>query len=163
MNNNISNERKKFIKKAKREKFLVFFTQIAVLISFLLLWEYLANAKIIDSFITSQPTRILKTFLNLTSNNLLTHIRVTVYETAVGFCLGTFLGFIISIILWWSKFLAKVSEPFLVVLNSLPKVALRTSYYNLGRGRNSCNYCYGCCNFPCCNYIRKFKWIFKNW
>ncbi len=105
MNNNISNERKKFIKKAKREKFLVFFfTQIAVLISFLLLWEYLANAKIIDSFITSQPTRILKTFLNLTSNNLLTHIRVTVYETAVGFCLGTFLGFIIAIILWWSKF-----------------------------------------------------------
>ena len=161
MNNNISNERKKFIKKAKREKFLVFFTQIAVLISFLLLWEYLANAKIIDSFITSQPTRILKTFLNLTSNNLLTHIRVTVYETAVGFCLGTFLGFIIAIILWWSKFLAKVSEPFLVVLNSLPKVALRTSNYYLGRSWNGSNYYYGACHIFNCYDFRDLKWIFK--
>lgn len=162
MNNNISNERKKFIKKAKREKFLVFFTQIAVLISFLLLWEYLANAKIIDSFITSQPTRILKTFLNLTSNNLLTHIRVTVYETAVGFCLGTFLGFIIAIILWWSKFLAKVSEPFLVVLNSLPKVALRSYYNYMGKFWHFCYYCYGYCNFFNRNNIRNFKWLFKN-
>lgn len=56
------------------------------------------------------------------------------------------MGIFIAILLWWSNFFAKVSEPFLVVLNSLPKVALRTSYYNLGRGRNSCNYCYGCCN-----------------
>ena len=62
--------------------------------------------------------------MNLTSNNLLMHTRVTVYETIVGFGLGTMLGVGIAIILWWSKFLAKVAEPYLVVLNSLPKVAL---------------------------------------
>ena len=62
--------------------------------------------------------------MDLTSNNLLKHIGVTVYETIVGFLLGTFLGIVIAIILWWSDFLSKVSEPFLVVLNSLPKVAL---------------------------------------
>lgn len=84
----------------------------------------MANANVIDSFITSQPSRIFKTFMNLASNNLLTHTKVTVYETILGFGLGTILGVGIAIILWWSKFLAKVAEPYLVVLNSLPKVAL---------------------------------------
>ena len=91
---------------------------------FLGIWELCARNGIIDSFITSQPSRILKTLMDLTSNNLLKHIGVTVYETIVGFLLGTFLGIIIAIILWWSDFLSKVAEPFLVVLNSLPKVAL---------------------------------------
>ena len=84
----------------------------------------LANKGIIDSFITSQPSRMLKTFMNLSQNYLLKHLGVTVYETMVGFLAGTALGIIIAIILWSSKFLSKVAEPFLVVLNSLPKIAL---------------------------------------
>ena len=123
-NKKISNERKNYLKKVKTKNVLVIFTQLAILVGFLSIWETLANAKVIDSFITSQPSRIWNTFINLTSNDLLKHIKVTVYETAVGFGLGTIMGVIIAIILWWSKFLAKVSEPFLVVLNSLPKVAL---------------------------------------
>ena len=120
----ISAERKKYIKKEKTKKFLILTTQILILVGFLGIWEILANAKIIDSFITSQPSRIWNTFINLTSNDLIKHIKVTAYETVIGFGFGTILGVIIAIILWWSKFLAKVSEPFLVVLNSLPKVAL---------------------------------------
>ena len=120
----MSKERKKYLNKLKLDRFLVLLTQILILVGFLAIWEALANAKIIDSFITSQPSRIFKTFLNLASNDLLKHMQVTVYETLIGFGLGTILGVGIAIILWWSKFLAKVSEPFLVVLNSLPKVAL---------------------------------------
>lgn len=120
----VSKERKKYLNKIKLDRFLVILTQILILIGFLVIWELLANAKIIDSFITSQPSRIFKTFMNLASNDLLKHMKVTIYETLVGFGLGTILGVGIAIILWWSKFLAKVSEPFLVVLNSLPKVAL---------------------------------------
>ena len=123
-NKEISNERKKYLNKIKLNKFLVIMTQVLILVGFLVIWEYLANANIIDSFITSQPSRIFKTFTNLASNDLLMHMRVTIYETFVGFGLGTLLGVGIAIILWWSKFLAKVAEPFLVVLNSLPKVAL---------------------------------------
>lgn len=123
-NKGISNERKKYLNKIKLDKFLVIVTQVLILVGFLIIWEYLAKANIIDSFITSQPSRIFKTFTNLASNDLLMHMRVTIYETFVGFGLGTILGVGIAIILWWSKFLAKVSEPFLVVLNSLPKVAL---------------------------------------
>lgn len=121
---NISNDRKKYLSKKRTEKILIKVVQFSILIGIIVLWEILANKGIIDSFIMSQPSRILKTLLNLSSNNLLEHIRVTCVETLIGFLLGTALGTLIAILLWWSKFLSKVSEPFLVVLNSLPKVAL---------------------------------------
>ena len=162
MNKLISKERKQYLSKIKKQKALVTVTQILVLIGFLALWEILADLNIIDSFITSSPSRILNTFMNLGSNDLLRHIGVTVYETVVGFSIGTVLGIIIAIILWWSNFLAKVSEPFLVVLNSLPKVALRTSNNNMGRSRNTSNNSNGSSNFISSNNIRKFEWILKN-
>ncbi len=120
----LSSDRKKYLRKIRLSKFAVFITQVSFLVFIILLWETLANLKIIDSFIASQPSRIFKTFMNLSSNDLLKHLGVTLYETIVGFTFGTLLGIIISIILWLSKFLSKVFEPFLVVLNSLPKVAL---------------------------------------
>ena len=120
----MSEERKKYLKQIKLEKILVLGSQLLLLILFLGAWEIGANRGVIDSFITSSPSRILNTFTNFSSNNLLEHIKVTLYETIIGFSLGTIMGFIIAIILWWSKFIAKVSEPYLVILNSLPKVAL---------------------------------------
>ena len=56
--------------------------------------------------------------------NLYYHIGITLYETAAGFILGTIIGTVIAVILWWSDFLAKVLDPYLVILNSLPKIAL---------------------------------------
>ena len=153
----ISKDRKEYLKKIKKRKYLILLTQILILVSFLGIWEILA-----DNFITSQPSKIFATFMNLTSNDLLKHIGVTVYETVVGFLVGTTLGIAIAIILWWSNFLSKVAEPYLVVLNSLPKVALRTNNYYLGWSRNASNYCYGSSNFFDCNNIRKPKWLFKN-
>lgn len=120
----LSEDRKKYLKKIKLRKIEILATQIFILIAFIALWEILARTGKIDSFITSQPSRILKTFFNLSSNNLLEHLRITCTETIIGFLSGTILGVIIAIILWWSPFISKVSEPFLVVLNSLPKIAL---------------------------------------
>ena len=158
----ISKERKIYLKNIKKKRVLVLLTQIMILVIFLGVWEFLANNEIIDSFITSQPSRILNTFMNLSSNDLLRHIGVTVYETVIGFLLGTFLGIFIAIILWWSDFLSKVAEPYLVVLNSLPKVALRTNNNYMGRCRNTCNYSYGSSNFFNSYNIREFEWLFKN-
>ncbi len=158
---NSSLERKVYLRKITATKVLVFGTQITLLITFIALWEILANKGIIDSFITSQPSRMLKTFMNLSKNGLLEHLGVTCYETIVGFLSGAMLGIIVAIILWWSKFLSKVAEPFLVVLNSLPKIALRTSNNNMGRSRHLGNYCNGAGYFINCYYIRDIKWIFK--
>ena len=120
----MSDERKQYLRKIRIEKVLVLGSQILVLVAFLGLWEFAANKGLIDSFITSSPSRIFKTFANFSSNDLLMHTKVTCYETIVGFILGTVMGIIIAIILWWSKFISKVVDPYLVVLNSLPKVAL---------------------------------------
>ena len=158
---NNSEERKKYLKKIRLTKILTLFTQITVAVAFVALWEILANKGVIDSFITSQPSRMLKTFMNLSQNGLLEHLGVTCYETIVGFLSGAILGVIIAIILWWSKFLSKVSEPFLVVLNSLPKIALRTGNNNMGRSRNRCNYSNGISNIFNSYNFRNIKWFFK--
>ena len=151
----MSEERKKYLRKIRTKKYLVLGTQILLLIVFLGIWEMAANSGAIDSFITSSPSRIIETFKNFASNNILEHVQVTCYETIVGFLLGTIMGIGIAIILWWSEFIAKVLDPYLVVLNSLPKVALRTNNYYMGRSRNTCNYSYGSCNIFSCYNFRK--------
>lgn len=158
----ISDDRKKYLRKKKITKISIVLTQISILIAFIVIWEISARKGLIDSFIMSQPSKILKTFINLSSNDLLMHIRVTCSETLIGFLLGTGIGIIIAIILWWSNFLSKVSEPYLVVLNSLPKVALRTCNNNMGRGRYISNNNNGNCNIFSSNYFRYFKWIYGN-
>ncbi len=162
MNKQMSKERRQYLKSKRQKQCLIWLTQIAILVGFLAIWEILADRKIIDSFIMSQPSRIWETFMNLSSNDLIKHMGVTIYETIVGFLLGTGLGILIAIILWWSDFLSKVAEPYLVVLNSLPKVALRTNHNNMGRSGNTSHYSNGSGYFFNCNYSRKSKWISKN-
>ena len=120
----LSPDRKEYLKKVKLRKFKIIFTQILILVILIAFWEIMANLGKIDSFITSQPSRILKTFANLSSNNLLEHLKITCIETLVGFLAGSIAGTIIAMLLWWFPFASKVCEPFLVVLNSLPKTAL---------------------------------------
>ena len=85
---NNSEERKKYLRKNTITKVTIIVTQITILIAFIILWEVLANKGIIDSFITSQPSRMLETFMNLSQNDLLEHLGVTLYETIVGFLSG---------------------------------------------------------------------------
>lgn len=120
-----SSEFKKYLKKKKIKKILIIFSQISILLVCILLWEYLANKEIINTFIYSSPSRMLNTIINLyVDNNLFNNIWTTVYETVISFSLATIFGTIIAIIFWYSKFFYKVMEPYLTVLNSLPKVAL---------------------------------------
>lgn len=121
---NISKERKEYLRKLKMDTFLTRISQIMILIIFIIAWEILANLGIIDSFITSKPSKIAQTFLDMLSEGLMMHIGITCLETLIGFLLGTIIGTLIASILWWSPFLARVLSPYLVVLNSLPKVAL---------------------------------------
>ena len=122
---NHSLEHLAYLRKVRKEKISIRIIQFMILLIALGLWELCANAKIVDPFITSQPTRVIQTIIRLYEEGVLfQHIGVTCLEAVVGFVLGTLLGTIIAIILWWSDFLCKVLEPYLVVLNSLPKIAL---------------------------------------
>lgn len=121
----ISPEHAGYLKKVRREKISIRLTQLFILIMAFALWEIFARAKIVDPFITSQPSRIMQTIRILYEEGVLFHhITLTCLETIAGFLLGTILGVILAITLWWSKFLCQVLEPYLVVLNSLPKIAL---------------------------------------
>lgn len=120
-----SREYKLYLRKLKIEKILIYSVQILIIVGFNILWEYASNKGIINTFIYSSPSRMIKTIIDLyNQNNLFNHIWVTVYETVISFSLATILGTIIAIILWYSKFLYRVFDPYLTVLNSLPKVAL---------------------------------------
>lgn len=88
----ISPEHLAYLKKVRQKRTAIRVTQIAIAFVFLALWELAAQLKWIDSFITSQPTRIWKTIINLhNSGDLYLHISVTLYETIIGFTLGTLL------------------------------------------------------------------------
>ena len=115
----------KFLKKIKKEKFIISLFQILIFISFICFWQILADFNIINTFIFSSPKKILETIINLyNTKNLFNHIWVTIYETFLSFSIATILGIIIATILWWNKRIQKVIEPYLTILNSLPKVAL---------------------------------------
>lgn len=121
----MSNEQKKYIKKIKNYNLYVKVSQILIFILIIFLWEYLSYKNIIDSFITSSPSKIIKTIINLYKNNsLLIHIWTTIYETLIAFFITTILSIIISIFLYNNNFISKVIDPFLTMMNSLPKVAL---------------------------------------
>ena len=123
-NNSLSQDRIKYLKKRKQEKIKINIIRIGILLLFIFIWELFAQIGIIDSFIMSKPSDILKTFLNLRENGLIHHMLITLYETLAGFFIGIIIGIIIAAALWWSKKAALIFEPYLVVLNSLPKIAL---------------------------------------
>lgn len=120
-----SKEYQLFLKKLKREKIFVIFFQILILILFFLAWEFLSRYKVINPFIFSSPSKVITTIQNLfTSYHLINHILTTLYETLIAFILGITFSFIIAIILYEFPILNKIMDPYLTMLNSLPKVAL---------------------------------------
>lgn len=121
----MSNEHKKYLRKLKLNKLLISITQISIFIFFIIIWQFLASHNYINSFITSSPSKILSTISKLyVEHNLFIHIWITIKETIISFIITTLLSIIISIILYESVFLSKVIDPYLTILNSLPKVAL---------------------------------------
>lgn len=120
-----SNEHKLYLKGIKRKNLLVRLSQFIIIILFIAIWQVLANKNLINTFIFSSPKKVVDTIIGLhQANNLYQHIWITVYETLISFLLGTGIGIVIATIMWWNKFIAKVIDPYLTVLNSLPKVAL---------------------------------------
>lgn len=121
----LSPSRTAYLKRIKRNKIVVVFFRIFILLFFLATWELLARTGIVDAFMFSSPSRVLLTLRSLReSGELYTHVFTTLYETVVGFIIATLVGSLISVVLWWSENVRKILEPYVVVLNALPKIAL---------------------------------------
>ena len=122
---NCSQARKRYLKQQKKKKIIIISFQFLILILFFGMWQFLADAGLINVFVFSSPSRIFKTIIQLfAEGNLMYHIFITLYEAVLGFLIATSLGFVIAVMLWWSETLRKILEPYIIVLNSLPKIAL---------------------------------------
>ena len=114
-----------YVKKVNRETLFIWIMRFLILLVAFGAWELFAHLGIIDSFITSYPSEIAVTIGRLfAENNLLYHMSVTLYETILGFLIAVCLGYAFALLLWWSERLRRILEPYIVVLNSLPKIAL---------------------------------------
>ena len=121
----ISDNQILFLKTHRKYHNFVSFTRILIFILFLSIWEVSSNIGLIDSFFFSSPSKVILCFINLLLHqNLTMHIGITLMETILSFFLVLFFGIIIAALLWYSPLISDISEPYLVVLNSLPKSAL---------------------------------------
>ena len=123
--NNFSKARQIYLKNVKKNKFWVIFWRIALFLIFIGVWELFSTLGVLDPFFFSSPSRILTTISALAGDhNLWIHIWTSLYETIIGFLLASVIGFLIAVALWWSEKLRTILEPYLIILNSLPKIAL---------------------------------------
>lgn len=121
----VNEERLSFLKKIKKNKRIIFTFRLLIIILILGIWEILARLSIINTFITSSPTDIIKTTIKLINDgSLFSHMYVTIYEVIISFLISSSIGIIVATILWSNKTLARIIDPYLTILNSLPKVAL---------------------------------------
>lgn len=122
---NYSPEHIRYLSGVKKKSVLINVARFAILFAFLFLWELSAQLNWVNPFITSSPSRICKTVAELyTNGTLFYHVGTTLWETLAGFFIAVVLGYSIALILWWSEAVRRISEPYFVVLNALPKIAL---------------------------------------
>jgi NitT/TauT family transport system permease protein len=109
----------------EKEKKWIRFYQILIFVCFFGLWEIAGRREWIDPLLFSSPSKIWNLFVTkLNDGTLLSHLGITLFETVLGFIFGTLLGALLAALLWWSARLSKILDPYLVILNAMPKVAL---------------------------------------
>lgn len=115
----------KYLRSFRKYKGRVLLFRILILLGFIGIWELSADLGWIDAFFFSSPLRMLRCFVELTAHkSLLLHTGITLFETLISFLLVFLIGIICATILWYSRTASEVLEPYMVVLNSLPKSAL---------------------------------------
>ncbi|TCS96532.1 ABC transporter permease [Hazenella coriacea] len=114
-----------YLRHLKRTQWLVWTIRLAILIIFLSLWEWSTQTGWVDPFLFSSPTLVWQQAVQLAqTGELISHIFLTASETIIGFLLGTAGGIGLATLIWSSPFFSRILDPYLVVLNSMPKVAL---------------------------------------
>ena len=123
--NSMSDEHRAFLRSLARRRKLITAARFGLLVALTVLWEVAARLGWINAFIVSSPSRAWQAAANLFNRGeLWLHLGMTVGETAIGFTAGTLIGILVAVLLWWSDTLSEILDPYIVVLNAIPKVAL---------------------------------------
>jgi NitT/TauT family transport system permease protein len=108
-----------------RGKFIVATCQIALLVALLALWQFATSSQSLNAFLFGSPSEIWGFLMKMEQDgSLLRDASVTGMETLLGFLLGNAIGTVLGLSLWYSRFISKVMQPFIVALGSIPIVAL---------------------------------------
>mgnify|MGYP000918998221 CR=1 FL=1 len=123
-----------WLKRERRTRLTIRLFQVALLLIFLVLWEVLPKAHVINPMLTSYPSALWPTFVDLLKEtpqqpSILKHTGWTVFATVVGFTLAMLVGILAAAALWWWDGLYKVLDPYLVVANAMPKTAFVPIFY----------------------------------
>ena len=121
----VSLAQQNFLLTQKKHKRTVTVSRLCIFILFLAVWEGAARLDLIDSFIFSSPSKIALCFFDMVlDKSIFLHLGVTLYETILSFLLVIAISILMAVALWFSSKLSEILDPYLVVLNSLPKSAL---------------------------------------
>lgn len=121
----VSQSQKIYLEGIRKEKIRVNCVRVLILVLFVALWEVCARTGVINDFIFSSPSRIVKCFVSMCADgSLFRHMWVTLYETFISFFLVIGVGLVAAVLMWLSRSFSRIIEPYIVVLNSLPKSAL---------------------------------------
>ena len=128
-----------YIKNHHRHHHIITVLRVLILVLFLTIWETAGQTGMIDTFFFSSPSMVASFFLKMVfDGSFFTHTGITLLETLLSFLLITIISILAATALWYSKTLSEISEPYLVVLNSLPKSALAPLFIVwLGTGINT--------------------------
>ncbi len=121
-----------FLRRVRIRRRMILACQILALLGFVLVWEIAPRAHWVNPMLTSYPSAIWPAFVEMVGaedNNILFHTWITLVETVVGFAISMALGVAVAMALWWWEFLYRVVDPFMVVANALPKIALVPIFY----------------------------------
>ncbi len=137
--NEETNAQEVYLRAHKKHHHSIAFLRLFLLLFFLGIWELCADLSVIDSFFFSSPSRVIACFLSMAADrSIFRHIGVTLLETTVSFLLVILIGLAAAALLWYCKSLSEIMEPYLVILNSLPKSALAPLFIVwLGTGMNT--------------------------
>lgn len=125
MKNHETLAQQEFVAKQLRRRRMVTGARILLLVLILALWEISAGTGLINDFIFSSPSRIMQCFSSMVlDGSIFLHTGITILETIISFGLVTGIGIFGAVALWSSKSLSEILDPYLVMLNSLPKSAL---------------------------------------
>lgn len=122
-----------------RHHHMITFVRFLILIVFLSIWELSTRLGYVDAFFFSSPSQVALCFIDMVKDlSFFSNTGITLLETIVSFLLVLLIGIASATLLWYSEKCSEVLEPYLVILNSLPKSALAPLFIVwLGTGINT--------------------------
>jgi NitT/TauT family transport system permease protein len=109
----------------RRRELAILACQAGLLAAIVAAWEYAVAGRALNAFLFGSPSAIWAFLVKMWHDgSLVRDTWITGLETLLGFVLGNAIGTVLGLGLWYSRFVSRVVQPFVIALGSIPIVAL---------------------------------------